>query len=267
METLGSIRALRDEVRTWLDENVPAAEKMPRQGLDLTPEWVEWTLDFRRKIGAKGWLAPNWPTYFGGGGYSPMATQVILDEMKQRPIPPLGLQNSWCTALRVWGTEEQKGRWLPPTLRGEITVNQILSEPQNGSDLATKSTTAIRDGDEYVINGQKGQLTAALPPDYLFMLVNSDPGGEKYENLAMLVLDVHDAGVTVNRRSTLRGGTLKTFDLDNVRVHPLDIIGEERGGWHVAQTVLDVVRGGHGVSKEDAQDIERREREYWLNER
>ena len=266
MATRRDLYHLRREVREWLDEMVPPTLQMPPKGRDLSPEWVEWTIDFRRKLGAKGWLAPNWPTYLGGGGYTAAAADIIYRELGERSIPPINVQNAWVTAMRVWGTEEQKGRWLPPTLRGEITVYQILSEPQNGSDHASKSTTAIRDGDEYVINGTKGQITAGLPPDYLFILVNTDPGGKKHENLAMLILDAKDPGVTINYKHILRGGTLKTFDLDDVRVHPLDIIGDERGGWHVAQTVLDVVRGGQGVTLEDQREIEQREREYWLKD-
>lgn len=267
MESVMELQALRREVSVWLDEQVPRDAKMPQRGRDLGDEWVAWTLDFRKKLGAKGWLAPNWPTYLGGGGFSPAASSVIMDELQQRPIPPLGIHGTWTTTLRVWGTEEQKGRWLPPTLRGEIIVNQIVSEPNGGTDLATKATTAKKDGDEYVVNGEKGYIGALLPPDYLFILLTMDPDMPRYENLAMVIVDANDPGISLNFRRNLMGVTQRAYTLNDVHVHPEDIVGGEFGGWHVAQTLLDVERGGKGVTVEESREVERREQEYWIEGR
>ncbi len=266
MESTRELVRLRSEVKAWLETKIPKDVELPTPGHDLGEFWVQWTLNFRKELGAKGWLAPNWPTYLGGGGYSPAASQVIMDELRKRQLPPLGIHGTWTTTLRVWGTEEQKGRWLPPTLQGEIIVNQIVSEPNGGTDLATKATTAVRDGDEYIINGEKGYIGALLPPDYLFILLTMDVNGPRYENLGMVIVDAHDPGVSISHRTTLMGLTQSSFTLNDVRVDPEDIVGGERGGWHVAQTLLDVERGGNGVTLEESRDVEKREREYWTKQ-
>ncbi len=259
-----NLQALRAEVRTWLDENVPRDLKLPPPGEDLDPELVAWTVDFRRKLGAKGWLAPSWPRYFGGGGLPPAAAAVIMEELRGRSLPPLVLLQTWLTPLRVWGTEEQKERWLIPTLRGEITVCQIVSEPgHGGADLAFQGTTALRDGDEYVVTGAKGPISNPLPPDYIFILVTTDPQGPKYQNLAMIILDAHDPGVSVTYQKTIVGRTLKSYALNGVRIPPENIVGGEFGGWHVAQTLVEVERGGPGVTPEQRRDVEVRELAYW----
>jgi acyl-CoA dehydrogenase len=144
-----NLEDLRAAVRAWLDGNVPRDLKLPGRGEELSPELVTWTLEFRRKLGALGWLGPSWPTYLGGGGLPGVAGVAVMEALRARRLPPLVVQQTVLTTLRVWGTEEQKARWLIPTLRGEITVCQIVSEPGGGADLATKTTTAIRDGDEF----------------------------------------------------------------------------------------------------------------------
>ena len=263
--TMINLQALRFQVQTWLDENVPRDLVLPTHGEEMSPELVAWTLDFRRKLGAQGWLAPNWPKYLGGGGLPGAAGAVIRDELGHRRLPPLGLNQTWLTPLRVWGTEEQKGKWLPPTLRGEITVYQIVSErAQGGADLAFQATTALRDGDDYLVNGEKGPFGAQLPPDFLFILVTTDPHGPKYENLAMMIVDAHDPGVSVRVQRTLTGTTLKSYAFKDVRVPPENIIGGEVGGWQVALTLVDVERGNPGVTPDQRVAVEERERAYWL---
>ena len=171
---------------------------------------------------------------------------------------------TWLTPLRVWGTEEQKARWLTATLRGEITVCQIVSEPgKGGADLSFQGTTAIRHANEFLVNGEKGPISNPLPPDYLFILVTTDPQGPKYQNMAMLVLNAHDPGVSVRYQRTVVGRTLKTFTFKDVRVPEEDVIGGERGGWEVAQTLVDVERGGPGVTPEQRRAIEEREWAHW----
>ena len=261
--TQANLKTLRLEVRTWLAENVPSDLKLPAADEDISPELEAWTRDFRRKLGAKGWLAPAWPKHFGGGGFPPQAATVIMEEMRRLRLPPLGLDMTWLVPLRAWATEEQKAKWLIPTLRGEITVSQILSEPSTGTDLARQDTRAVRDGDEYIVKGEKGYTGTPLTPDYLFILVTTDPDGPRYENLSMIILDAHDPGVSVNRRRILTGKSQRSFVFDDVRVPVVDVIGEEGGGWDVAQTLLDVEHGGKGVTLAQRQAIEERERAYW----
>ena len=262
--TQTNLWALRGEVRAWLRENVPQDLDLPGPDEDLTPELEAWTLEFRRKLGEKGWLAPQWPKYFGGGGYNQQAANAIMQEVNRLRLPPLGLSMTFLVPMRSWGTEEQKERWLIPTLKGELTISQLQSEPSTGTDLATQQTTAIRDGDDYVVNGEKGYTSESLTPDYLFSIVTTDPDGPKYQNLSMLLIDAKGPGVTVHRRSSLIGKTMRSFEFTDVRVPVVDVVGGEGAGWEVAQTLLDVERGGMGITLNERKAIEERERAHWV---
>ena len=255
--------ALRAEVRAWLGENVPKDLALPGPHEDISLELEAWTVDFRRKLGAKGWLAPSWPKQFGGGGLTPEAGGVIMEEVSRLRLPPLSVNMTFLVPLRAWGTEKQKAKWLVPTLRGEITVSQIQSEPSTGTDLASQATTAIRDGDEYVVKGEKGYTGTPLMPDYIFILVTTDPQGPKYENLSMIILNARDPGVSINYRRTITGKSQRSFVINDAHVPLEDVIGGEGGGWNVAQTLLDVERGGMGVTLAQREAIEESERNYW----
>ena len=257
------LEALRAEVRAWLSANVPRDLVLPRPDEDISPEIESWTVDFRRKLGAKGWLAPSWPRHFGGGGLPPEAGSVIMAELSRLRLPPLSLNMTFLVPLRAWGTEEQKAKWLVPTLRGQITVHQIQSEPSTGTDLANQATTAIREGDDYVVNGEKGFIASPLSADYIFILVTTDPQGPKYENLSMIILNARDPGVTLSFRKMLTGRSQRSFVIKDVRVPLENVIGGDGGGWNVAQTLLDVERGGMGVTLEQRKAIEESERKYW----
>ena len=262
--TQQNLNALRAEIRAWLGENVPPDMDLPGADENITPELEAWTLEFRRKLGQKGWLAPSWPKYFGGGGFSAQAGAAIMQEVNRLRLPPLSVSMTFLVPMRAWGTEEQKERWLVPTLRGELTISQLQSEPSTGTDLATQHTTAIRDGDDYIVNGEKGFTSEPLTPDYLFSIVTTDPGGPKYENLSMLLISAKGPGVTINRRQSLIGRTMRSFEFKDVRVPVVDVIGGEGGGWEVAQTLLDVERGGMGTTLDERKGIEDREREHWV---
>ena len=262
--TQQNLNALRAEIRAWLRENVPPDLDLPGSDEDITPELEAWTLEFRRKLGQKGWLAPSWPKYFGGGGFSAQAGAAIMQEVNRLRLPPLSVSMTFLVPMRAWGTEEQKERWLVPTLRGELTISQLQSEPSTGTDLATQYTTAIRDGDDYIVNGEKGYTSESLTPDYLFSIVTTDPGGPKYENLSMLLISAKGPGVTINRRQSLIGKTMRSFEFTDVRVPVVDVIGGEGGGWEVCQTLLDVERGGMGTTLDERKTIEDREREHWV---
>jgi alkylation response protein AidB-like acyl-CoA dehydrogenase len=253
----------RMEVRSWLSANIPECLVIPRPDQDMSLEIEEWVLGFRRKLGGHGWLAPNWPAHFGGGNLSPQAGFIIMEELKRFSLPPLGLNTTFLVPLRVWGTEQQKAKWLVPTLRGEITVHQIQSEPSTGTDLAHQSTTAVRDGDDYIVNGEKGFIASPMTADYLFILVTTNPDGVKYENLSMIILNARDPGVSVRSRKMLTGRSQRSFIIKDVRVPLEDVIGGEGGGWKVAQTLLDVERGGMGANLEQQKMIEEREGQYW----
>jgi alkylation response protein AidB-like acyl-CoA dehydrogenase len=170
----------------------------------------------------------------------------------------------WLTPLRAFGTEEQKGRWLSRTLRGEITVVHAISEPRGGSDLAGQKTEAVKDGDGYMVTGEKGYIHGPFKPDFLFMLVNTDPAGPKYENLSTVIMDVDTDGVTFKKGAkTLMGTTDSNAIMEKVWVSADRIVGGEGNGWEVAQCMIDVERGGPGVTTDQRDAIEQRERDHW----
>src|SRR5581483_12019138 len=145
-----------------------------------------------QKLGAKGWLFPTYPTKYGGGGLTAGHQGVIEAELDAYG---LDLSAVFYTLARIvapvimhWGTEEQKELFLPPMLKSEVSVWQILTEPQGGSDVANCHTTAIRDGDYYVVNGQKTMVGSTHLPEFYWTLVCNDPKGKRHENLGWLYL-------------------------------------------------------------------------------
>lgn len=262
--TTNELGRLRQEVRTWLGENVPPDLEIPKKATDMSDDLVRWTLDFYKKLGAQRWLGPDWPTYFGGGGYSPSESQAIRQELQSIPLPKLPLDPMWLIPLRAYGTEEQKGEWLSKTLLGEITVMHAITEPRGGSDLAGQTTRAIKDGDGYMVTGEKGYIHGPYVPDYLFMVVTTDPDGPKYENLSTVILDTHSEGIKFVKGSmNFMGNTDSNAILENVWLPADRIVGGEGNGWEVALCMIDVERGFPGVTPEQRDLIEKREREYW----
>jgi acyl-CoA dehydrogenase len=255
---------LRLEVQEFMAQNIPADLEVPRRGQAPSDATIKWAVEFRRKLGERGWIAPNWPTYFGGGGLPNQAANVIFEELGRRSLPQLPINQLWITPCRLYATEEQKAKWLTKTLRGEITVNQILTEPKSGgTDLSNQETTAIRNGDYFLVNGEKGYTSNPFPPDYLFVLVTTDPEGRKYENLSSILIDAHDPGVTVRKRDILTGATQRAFQFKDVRTPADQIIGGVGNGWTVAQAVLELERGTLGITRKQMDDVEARERAYW----
>jgi alkylation response protein AidB-like acyl-CoA dehydrogenase len=144
-----------------------------------------------------------------------------------------------------WGTDEQKAEFLPPITRAQICVWQVLTEPHGGSDIANCQTKAIRDGDHYVVNGQKVMVGHHLPPDYLWTLVCTNPQGKRHENLAWLHIPAKLPGVTIQHMHMMMGIKNAVF-FDNVRVPAKYLIGGENNGWKVASTHMELEHGGDG---------------------
>lgn len=257
------IARLRAEVRTWLQSNVPRNLELPRDA-QMTQEQRDGIVELRRQLGAKGWLAPSWPAYFGGAGLSEMEAAVIQEEMREVRIPRLGLDRGWLTAVRTWGTEEQKGLWLTRTVRGGITVAHNVGANRGTGDIATRSSKSRRDGDHYVLNGEEWYVPSHFPPDYIFLLVTSGATDRRYRNMTTLIIDVKSPGITKRERRTLMRVDETNYILEDVRVPLNQRIGGEGDGWWVAQTMVDVQNGGPGVSPEQQTEIEERERTFWL---
>jgi alkylation response protein AidB-like acyl-CoA dehydrogenase len=237
----------RAEVRAWLETNVPRVE-LPPDTADLTEEHYAIGRAFRRELGSKGWLAPTWPKEFGGGGLTPDHAVVLNEELARFETPALGDLGLVVSApaILVHGNEEQKQRYLPEILKGEVITWQVFTEPEAGSDLASIKTRGVRDGDDYVINGQKQFVGTGIQPDYLYALVNTDPTGPRQENLSTFMVPAKTDGVTIQSMDLIAGGIKRFVFFDNVRVPADTLIGKENEGWWVAQTTVSL-EGGSGV--------------------
>jgi len=242
----------RKEVSAWLAEQMRGAEHL-RWSASWSTREDEKEYKFRRglaeKLGAKGWLFPIYPKEYGGAGLTVDHQMVLETELFKYG---LSLSHVFYTLARIvapvlirWGTEEQKREFLPAITRAEICVWQVLTEPHGGSDVANCQTKAIRDGDDYIVNGQKVMVGHHLPPDYLWTLVCTNPHGKRHENLGWLHIPAKLPGITIQHMYLMMGIKNAVF-FDNVRVPAKYLIGGENNGWKVANTHMELEHGGDG---------------------
>ena len=248
----------RREVREWLKQNVPSGIEHPADSGDLTYEQYQKRRDLGRSLGAKGWLWPTAPVEYGGGGLSLDHSVVIEEEIDSYGliIPPYydsGGKLGGASVL-VWGTEEQKQFFLPKIFKGEVRTWQLLSEPEAGSDLANVKTTAERDGDEYIVNGQKIFVGSGLGCDYMWTLTVTDTEAPRHQNLGWFMIPADLPGITIQPMDLLisggesgaGSGVKNTVYFDNVRVPAFNLVGGENEGWKVATTHLELEHGTGG---------------------
>ena len=248
--------AFRDEVRGFFRTALP--EPIRRKLVDGHHPSKEDIVTWQRILNARGWAVPHWPVEYGGTGWSPVQQYIFLDEMQQAPAPqplPFGV-NMVGPVIFTFGTDAQKSRFLPRIANLDDWWCQGFSEPGAGSDLASLKTTAKRDGDHYVVNGQKTWTTLAQHADWIFCLVRTDPAAKKQEGISFLLIDMKTPGVTVRPIQTIDGGhEVNEVFFDDVRVPVENLVGEENKGWDYAKFLLGNERIGIarvGVSKERA---------------
>jgi alkylation response protein AidB-like acyl-CoA dehydrogenase len=254
----------RREVRQWIQANCPADL---RRGSERSSSWESYN-QWLRALGSRGWAAPAWPTEYGGAGLDREGARVLRSELRAAgaPLPDgFGLGMLGPTLLE-FGTEEQKREHLPPIARHEILWCQGYSEPGAGSDLANIQTRAIRDGDEYVITGQKIWTTSAQEADWMFCLVRTDPEAPKHEGISFILFPMDQPGVAVAPLRLITGDeTFAQVFFDGARARACDVIGPVNGGWTVAKRLLQHERGGMASrgegdgSEEDLLTLARRE--------
>lgn len=237
--------AFRDRYRLWLDANVPTGWRdSARAGLN---RFVDVQRQWMGALDAGGWAAPKWPTAFGGLG-ADLARQVILDEENRRvDAPPtsafrIGLNHTGATLI-VHGTPEQQLH-LPRIRSGEEIWCQGFSEPNAGSDLAALQTRATRDGDHYIVNGQKVWSSGAHYADWCLLLARTDPFAAKHHGISYFLLDLKSPGVEVRPLRQLTGDAeFCEIFLSDVSVPAKNLVGAEGRGWQIAQTTLQTERG------------------------
>ncbi len=247
-------RAFRKEVREFIAKELPDATRQRMvEGKSPTKDMV---VDWQRKLNARGWAVPEWPEEHGGPGWSLAQRYIFREELQQAPAPqPLAFNTNMCGPVIVeFGTEEQKRRFLPRMRNLDDWWCQGFSEPGAGSDLAGLKTRAVRDGDHWVVNGQKTWTTLAQHADWIFLLVRTDPNAKKQEGISFLLCDMKTPGITVRPIVTIEGGhEVNEVFFDDVRVPADLLVGEENKGWDCAKFLLGNERFGQarvGASRE-----------------
>lgn len=235
----------RAEVRAWCRDHVPAdwrgaqTSVSDRQFVDFQKAWFA-------ELHTAGFAVPHWPAEWGGG--MPVERQIVLyQELAACDAPRLvlafvGIHHAASTLLAA-GTDAQRRRHLPAILDGEIWV-QGFSEPEAGSDLAALRTTARRDGDAFVVNGQKLWASGGMHADWCLLLARTDPDAPKRQGISYFLLDMQTPGVDVRPiRNALGESHFCEIFLNDVRIPATDLVGEENRGWQVAQQTLGAERG------------------------
>ena len=242
----------RSDVGSWLEEHAPRVEG----DLDSPENYAKFR-QLGRELGERGWLRPTAPPEYGGGGMGFDEALVLYEEMNKYDLslPPYYDSGGWLggASILVWGTEEQKQRFLPPIFKGDVVTWQLLTGPEAGSDLAGTQTDALRDGDDYVINGQKIYVGGSNGTDNLWTLTRTDPDGERHKNMSWFMIPADLPGITIRPMDLLGdggegvgSGVKNTVYFDNVRVPADNLIGGENKGWDVATTHLELEHGAGG---------------------
>ena len=239
------------EVRDWIaanfDDDLRARMALTKNGYIDKPSQVAW----QKKLAAKGWIAPNWPKEYGGPGLTATERHILHAELSGAGTPnvaPFGV-SMVAPVIMAFGNEAQKKEHLPKILSSEVWWCQGYSEPGAGSDLAGLQMSAVRDGDEYVLNGSKIWTTLAQWADWIFCLVRTSKEGKPQEGISFIIFPMTLPGITVRALPTLDGPPegaqeINQVFFENVRVKIKDaLIGEENKGWTYAKYLLEFERG------------------------
>jgi len=247
----------REEVRSWIGEAMPA--EMKKHAEDAANFEHSEVMEWHKILYAKGWAAPNWPVENGGTGWDVAQRSIFQSECVRANTPalsPFGL-NMVGPLMIQYGNEEQKARFLPKILAGEEIWCQGYSEPNAGSDLANLQLRAEKDGDDYILNGQKTWTTYAQYADWIFLLCRTSKKGKKQEGISFLLVDIRNTeGIEVKPFLTT-GGTLAFSEtwFKDARVPQANRVGPEDGGWAMAKALLGHERTGIGGIAESARRL------------
>ncbi len=237
--------AFREEMRTFFTTEVPQhIRDTVAARRELSKEQI---VESQQVLNAHGLAVPNWPVEWGGKDWTPLQRHIWHEEMQMANVPiPLAFNASMVgPVIAAFGSDEIKERFLTKTANLDIWWSQGFSEPDAGSDLASLRTTAVKEGDEYVVNGQKTWTTLGQYGDWIFTLVRTDPDVKKQAGISFLLIDMQSEGLTV-RPIELIDGSVEVNEVffDNVRVPAANLVGEENKGWDYAKFLLGNERVG-----------------------
>ena len=257
------VESFRDEVRQFIADELPGEEerleRALRGGFETNEDEYAYTMGFQKKLADRGWLAMAWPEEYGGGGASHMRQLVYNEEMSYAGAPVMNMGISWVgPSLMLYGTEEQKRTYVPPITSADQWWCTLYSEPGAGSDLASLQTSAVRDGDDYVINGQKIWTSGGHLADWGWIAARTDPDAPKHKGISLLMLDMKSPGVTV--RPLVNIADQHAFNevfFEDVRVPVEQRVGEENRGWYHLAVALDFERSGIAAYSGGRRTIER----------
>jgi len=241
------VERLRESVRTWLAENLPDEFRRTAANPDYLPrDSHERAVAFCRKLHAQGWFVPHWPAKYEGGGLGVVEQVVIREELAYAGAPLVNTNgvNMLAPVLFRFGSPEQQAEHLPLIARSERMWAQGYSEPEAGSDLASLRMTARRDGDHYVLNGQKTWTSNGVLADWIFVLARTSPVTEKrQQGISFFLVDLASPGITRRPIRSMTGyPTFAEEFFDDVRVPAANLVGAEGDGWKVAKALLNAER-------------------------
>ena len=246
----------RQEVRTWLEENIPDEMKEPIDPRDITEEMWKFWRGKHREMGEKGWLFPTYAKEYGGGGLTAAHATILEEELTRARAIRSTSTTFVFDDIIVWGTEEQKQKFLVPMLRGEKTNHQKLTEPKGGADLANYLSRAVRDGDGWILSGQSVFISAWGDEDYFPGPMLTNPDAPRHRNLGFFMIPNPSPGLEVRAMDLLSGDRQKVIFMDNVRVPGDHLIGGDHEGWQVMGTHLEAEHGGHGGAAPRHEDVD-----------
>ncbi|MDA0979367.1 MAG: acyl-CoA dehydrogenase family protein [Proteobacteria bacterium] len=248
---MSEIQEFRAETRAWLSENCPPGARGPGP-VPIGSKSIKLDSDVRLwldRMVERGWTVPTWPREYGGAALTNVEYSILIDEMTRISArPPLtgrGVNYIGPTILE-YGTEDQKTRWLPICAGGEGAWAMGYSEPGAGSDLASLQTKAVREGDNYVINGRKTWTSDAMYCDFIFALVRTSPEKSRYDGISLMLIDLHQEGVDVTPIPLISGASPFCETLfQNAIASAGDVIGGVDNGWTVGKRLLQFERSTH----------------------
>ena len=243
--------AFRKEVRAFLDAELPEDKAFNHEFNEDAELW-KFAFEFTRKVGEKGWIGLTWPTEYGGLGRGPAERLILAEEFAAAEAPLVNVIG-WglaAGALLVGGTDEQKRRFLPGISRFDAFWAEGLTEPDSGSDLASLSTRAERDGDDWIITGQKTYTTWGHHADVMFLAARTNPDVPRHQGISVFCLDLKAPGVTLTPLYNLGGGRQNHTFIDHVRVPGDMLIGEEGHGWSY---IMNAFYAGGGLGARHAE--------------